>query len=583
MLDTSDVFKESTAAKVATGLSVVLVLAFGGYAVWYSRQTSVALESKSLENFLTARRSIGWVNIGWSFYASAVGSWVITAPAEFGYYGGLLGVFAYSFAAGIPILMIAYFGNVIHETYPELLSLSDFILWRFGRMTQILVVLISVFNMSIAATAEYTTLSSLYGDFVGLDDYTVFIVTLIAVVTLSYTAYGGLKASIITDRAQAAVSLFLVLVVASFLAADFNEEDVTKTIEDQGFNASFEFTDTLKGLNPSGYSSWFTLPLSLSTATIFSEALWQRSWAALDSSVLYKGAWMGSILIFIVVSFFGAVGLLVAWANLVENPATFNNNLFAFQVFSSEAGQVVVSSAMGVLVLLLGTTMAEGALDSLQNGIGASINGVVGRFYSAADASGNSLLVGRVVLIVINIPFIVIGLQRYSILSLFLVGNMICVCAFFPISLGFFRWTPAHPYLRDFVPPLAFLLSLATTMIFAGFYVNGDTLLDGIEYAFWGNTFYEYEYFLAALVSSIVNTGLILISVKFLSGPKEIAVYSHKDDAAEVKVTVKVDIEEKPIANEVPTQAVAVEDSNKADVVVDDNLLPADDEGNDTV
>ena len=292
---------------------------------------------------------------------------------------------------------------------------------------------------------------------------------------------------------------------------------------------------------------------------------------------------MGSILIFIVVSFFGTVGLLVAWANLVEDPFTFNNNLFAFQVFSSEAGQAVVSSAMGVLVLLLGTTMAEGALDSLQNGIGASINGVVGRFYSAADDSGNSLLVGRIVLIVINIPFIVIGLQRYSILSLFLVGNMICVCAFFPISLGFFRWTPAHPYLRDFVPPLAFLLSLATTMIFAGFYFDGENLLDGIEYAFWGNTFYEYQYFLAALVSSIVNTVLILVSVKFLSGPKETAVYGDKDDAEEVKVTVKVDIEEKPVANEVPTQAVAVEDSNKADVIVDDIQLPADDEGNNTV
>ena len=38
----------------------------------------------------------------------------------------------------------------------------------------------------------------------------------------------------------------------------------------------------LAGTNKPGYSSIFVMPASLFTATIFSEAMWQRAWAASD-------------------------------------------------------------------------------------------------------------------------------------------------------------------------------------------------------------------------------------------------------------------------------------------------------------
>ena len=34
------------------------------------------------------------------------------------------------------------------------------------------------------------------------------------------------------------------------------------------------------GTNKGGYSSIFTMPASLFTATVFSEAIWQRAWAS---------------------------------------------------------------------------------------------------------------------------------------------------------------------------------------------------------------------------------------------------------------------------------------------------------------
>lgn len=38
----------------------------------------------------------------------------------------------------------------------------------------------------------------------------------------------------------------------------------------------------LAGTNKPGYSSIFVMPASLFTATVFSEAMWQRAWASTD-------------------------------------------------------------------------------------------------------------------------------------------------------------------------------------------------------------------------------------------------------------------------------------------------------------
>jgi hypothetical protein len=56
---------------------------------------------------------VGALRIGWSFFAGAVGAWVISGPANYATYAGLLGLFFYSFCSGLPFLMIAYAGDVI--------------------------------------------------------------------------------------------------------------------------------------------------------------------------------------------------------------------------------------------------------------------------------------------------------------------------------------------------------------------------------------------------------------------------------------------------------------------------------------
>ena len=71
---------------------------------------------------------------------------------------------------------------------------------RFGRVFSIWVAALMLLNMGIAMTAEYTAVGDLFELVIGTNR--VPIVVIIGVVSMLYTAYGGLYVSIITDQWQ---------------------------------------------------------------------------------------------------------------------------------------------------------------------------------------------------------------------------------------------------------------------------------------------------------------------------------------------------------------------------------------------
>jgi hypothetical protein len=123
-----------------------------------------------------------------------------------------------------------------------------------------------------------------------------------------------------------------------------------------------------------GYIAIFTLTISLISSTFFSEAMWQRVWASSDKKALYGGAAIGctSVIVLVFLSGFGG------WLSLVAGlagPET-NQNLILMQILNvNHQGVHTVSNWVGVLVVLLALIMNEGAVDSLQNGLAASLSG----------------------------------------------------------------------------------------------------------------------------------------------------------------------------------------------------------------
>jgi len=507
----SSTFSDSTAAKTALSLSVLTIVGFGVYCLAYTRIALKGNVVKDVEEFITARGSSSKWLIAWSFFGSSVGSWVIAAVADYAFWAGVLGAFFYAFAASMPIVLIAFWGESIRTRFPNVLSISDFATLRFGMVTQWFVVALCLFNMGIACAAEYTTVAALFRSYVGINDYSVILVVLLAVVTMGYTLYGGLRISIVTDQVQAIVAVLFTVVIAIYMAADWRfPENFVEPDQD--------LRDQLLGKTETGYSSIFTMPLSLVTATVFSEAMWQRVWASEDKKALRFGAFTAVFLIFTVVFFFGAIGILGGWAGYVGFDTDPNLRVF-YTVTPTESANGVVNSAIGVVILLLAVTMSESAVDSFQNGMGASVTGAISKYFTDKHA----LLVSRIAVVVLNVPLVIVGSLNLKVINLFLITNMLCSCGAFPVMLGF----STHPFLlrchTDWIPLTSFFLSVLCLVIYGTSDANdsslsfGENLSNGISMAFYDN-FYAWDYFAVSFGSSVGIT-LVLVGINsFLVG-----------------------------------------------------------------
>ncbi|CAI5988363.1 unnamed protein product [Closterium sp. NIES-64] len=182
--------------------------------------------------FLTARKSVPMLTIAWSFYAGAMGSWALFGPPSYCLYAGTLGMIMYAISAGLPIIIVAWFGAVIHRLVPSVVSMADYVRRRFGLVISLYVSALMLFNMGVAITAdvislyvsalmlfnmgvaitaEYTAVGSLFTDIIGSKSLPIILV--IGLVSLTYTAIGGLYVSIITDQWQVGISVVFVLFI----------------------------------------------------------------------------------------------------------------------------------------------------------------------------------------------------------------------------------------------------------------------------------------------------------------------------------------------------------------------------------
>eukprot|EP00899_Mesostigma_viride_P007857 jgi/Mesvir1/17072/Mv15260-RA.1 len=413
-------------AGIATYVVCIFALVFCAVvSVWYTKFRSKKVVTA--DDFVTARGTASTWYIGWSFFATAVGSWIIVGPASYAPWAGIIGVVFYAVATGIPVLLIAALGAVIQRRHPHIVSLSDFIGKRWGYSAQTGVVILTLFNMGVGMTAEYTTIGALFKDFVGGKATPIIII--VGVLTMAYSAYGGLAVSIFTDQIQAIASLLLLFILVLYVAITLPGEKLGKLPE------------YLEGTNEVGYSSMFVMPASLCAATIFSEMFWQRVWASQDAHALKWGSIIGCTALIIMTFLLGFGGFLAAWAGFISWETT-NPNLYLFQVFNQERdmdGNARVSSWVGVLTMLMAVIMNESALDSIQNGLVAAVSG---QFLSKYHVNWS-----RAVCVLFNIPLMIIGTQQtLKVLSLFLITNMLTSCAAIPVAFALYKGR-GHEYI----------------------------------------------------------------------------------------------------------------------------------------
>lgn len=381
-------------------------------------ETTNGNANQNVDFFLSARNSASATQIAFSIFASSMGAWVLYAPTEIGAIPSLswIGVIGYAFASASPAAISFLLGPIIKARCTEAsFNFTDFGLQRYGRLMQVVIGLMGIFYMFIFLVAELTTISLAYAqvhnDF--SDSYTIPIIISLGAVTIFYTSLGGLPASIVTDKFQAVMMLLLVLTL--IFAVSLSPDN---KLPEGSFAVASQWTEE-------GLMAAVTLIFAVVSAEMFNLSTWQRVWAAKNEKDMKRGFAGASVLIFLLMMFFGILGM-VAYA---LDPEAFDiGDKFAFLAFFYLLEPL--APFWHIVTLLLVTSLAASSIDSLQNGIMSAMS------TDLVQMGWNPKWIARILLVILNVPAVVLSAKGYDVLSLFLVADLICATAVLPVFFG---------------------------------------------------------------------------------------------------------------------------------------------------
>ena len=338
--------------KIAYGLMIATLGIFG----YIGYQASTAKEIEA-DEYLSARGSQNWVQIGLSLFASGMGIWVLFGPSELGYYFGFWDVVGYAVSAATPFLLLAYVGPMIRDRLPSGVTLADYVRIRLGRPMQVYVGVISVLYMFTFLFAEFTAIGKAMETLSDMDPLIPMAMT--GVVTAAYISQGGLPASLATDRVQASTIMLLVFTLLVFLfGGDINDlisDAKAYNTEDEWSKGSMSYMGSFK--------SGLALVVAITAAEMFSQGNWQRAWASESDEALTKGALLAAALVLPLVFIMGVLGTVVAGQGAVDDPSA------AFFYLIDGAAPILVAAFIVLVVAL-----ACSSIDTLQNAIVASFS-----------------------------------------------------------------------------------------------------------------------------------------------------------------------------------------------------------------
>ena len=432
----------------------------------------------TIEDYTTARRSVSlWTAVA-SLIAAAMGAWILFSPAEASATNGITALIGYSIGSASAVFIFAWIGTRIRSLMPEGHTITEYVFHRYGKWMYALVLLIAVFYMSVFLAAELTGIS-LAGKMVFNIPlvYTAFIV---GITTLAYTAIGGFKASIFTDRVQTIVIMPLIAVIflsslvflGGFDKVIGQANSINPNLFDFGYIPGIEFA--------------LTLIIAIVGAELFNQSNWQRVYSPKTMLTMRKSFLIAGLLVAMIIFTVGFFGFFAVAHNAAEAPSVA---MFTFLL--EVAPHWVLLAAM-----VLGIALVMSTSNALLNGLVSLFTIDLARL--KPKVSHKSLVgIGRWFTVVLAGLAILVSTKGYSVLYLFLVADLVCVGAAFPVFYGM--------YAKRLSGKGALLASIAGIIIGAYFFPNpGFTR---------GNLFWS---FLAALIaSSIFSVFLGLFGKRF--------------------------------------------------------------------
>ena len=411
---------------------------------------------------------LGLRALGLSFLASGMGGWILFAPPEVGALVGPVALAGYALGAALPFIVFAFCGPAIRRYLPEGRSIGEFAQACYGTSVRRYVSLISVLYMLCFLTAELTAIGAITSLLSGVNGNLA--VLGVAIATLIYTTWGGLRASIVTDQWQAFLLIGL-LAIVGFVAMDRLPE--------------LQMADAPSAPVGSALGVALTLVIAVTAANLFHQGYWQRLWSARDTSALRSGALLGGLVTIIVVAVVGGLGIATAMsgADLGSPPIPF------FALLSGAPAWLTIPA------LVLALTLVASSVDTLQNAL-ASL--------AVTEKQGLSIISARWVTVLLMIPVVIVALQGVSVLRLFLIADLLCATAVIPVLMGLWK------RMTTTAAVFGGLAGLAGAIIPG--WVTGGSLTAGVLAASFPGGIPTLEPFLGALAASaVVSLAITLV------------------------------------------------------------------------
>lgn len=394
-----------------------LVLFAGGFAIasiLYTRR-----KRGTLEDYIVARNSQGAFGTILTLMASTLGAWILFSPAQAATWGGLAAVIGYALGSVSPRLVMIPLGKRMRELIPHGHTLTEFLMARYGRPMYALALFIMLFYLFIALSAEVTAIAKLVTMLAPVPLWAT--AAIVMGTTLLYTTYGGLRSSIFTDQVQmmVIVPLLIALLVVGWQAAG----GATPTIEALQAKAPqlLDLTD------PIGIKAGLTFFVAILLTGIFHQGNWQRIYAARDVRSMRNGFLLGGVLVGPFIFLMGLFGL--AFVGLAPGG---DSSIALFSVIMPHAPAWFV-----IALIPLGLSLVMSTADTAISAVSSIIAVDLRRLLPQASSLTMKRL-ARWLVLLMAIPVMIVASQGYSVLYLFLLADLLCSAAAFPVFYGLF-------------------------------------------------------------------------------------------------------------------------------------------------
>jgi len=391
------------------GIGIIMLIAgfFATLGIFFSGK-----RSKKTEEYILSRNSLKTGALSLTLFATGMGVWVLFGPAEALLTAGLVALLFYALSSTLSLWMFGIVGAKIRDIFPHGTSLSEFVLKRFGTLMYFLVLGVSFVYMVLVMTAELTGIglagSIIFGT---LPWHTI---AIIGVATLSYTALGGFRASVATDKIQSLVIMPLFALIVGISVINLGNPF-----------ALLEVTH-IPSFGLSGWEYGVALLIGVLSAEAFNQVWWQRVYSGENVEVMQRGFFIAGMLVFPVVFVAGILGLYGLGTDAGVNPA-----VAVFHFLSTTPPWLALSG------MILAITLMMSSMDSLLNGMVSIFTVDIQRIHPHIGER-TLLRIAQGLTLLFALGGMTVATYSTSVLYLFLVADLVCAGAAFTVFYGMF-------------------------------------------------------------------------------------------------------------------------------------------------